>query len=46
MFGNHVVAKEWGWHHCGTFQMDSDGKLNNGAIKVENECRKLQRIIK
>ena len=37
MFGHHVVTKDWGWHRCGTCQMDFDGKVSNDAIKVENE---------
>ena len=38
MFGNHVVTKKkGGWHWCDTYQMDLDDKVNNDAIKVENE---------
>ena len=38
MFGNHVVTKkERGWHRCGTCQMDSNDKVSNDAIKIENE---------
>ena len=37
MFGNHVMTKKKGWHRCGTCQMDSDYKVSNDTIKVENE---------
>ena len=45
MFGNHVETEEkWGWHWYDTYQMDTDAKVSNGVIKVENKWHKLQRI--
>ena len=45
MFENHMVAKEGGWHQCGTCQMGSDDKVNNDTIKVESKYNRLQRIM-
>ena len=45
MFGNHVVAKERGWHRCGTCQIGFDDKVSYDTIKVESKCNMLQRIM-
>ena len=36
---------EGGWHRCGTYQMDSDGKVSNVVVKIDNECEQTWRVV-